>query len=76
MGPTVEPVPSSPDIPKEVDIAVIGGGIIGVMTALTLAERGNRVALFEKGTIAAEQSSRNWGSVSYTHLTLPTILLV
>jgi len=61
MGPTVEPVPSSPDIPKEVDIAVIGGGIIGVMTALTLAERGNRVALFEKGTIAAEQSSRNWG---------------
>lgn len=30
-------------------------------TALNLAKAGHRVTLFEKGRIAAEQSSRNWG---------------
>lgn len=33
------------------------------MTALALAERGILVGLFEKGRIAGEQSSRNWGWV-------------
>jgi glycine/D-amino acid oxidase-like deaminating enzyme len=51
------------DLPGKVDIAIIGGGIIGVMTALELAERGLSVALFEKGDIAGEQSGRNWGWV-------------
>ena len=41
--------------------ACIGGGVIGVMTAWHLAERGLRVTLCEKGRIAGEQSSRNWG---------------
>ncbi len=40
---------------------MIGGGIIGVMTAWHLAERGLPVTLCEKGRIAGEQSSRNWG---------------
>jgi glycine/D-amino acid oxidase-like deaminating enzyme len=40
---------------------VIGGGVIGVCTALFLAEAGKRVVLLEKGRIAGEQSSRNWG---------------
>ena len=40
---------------------VIGGGVIGVCTALFLAEAGHSVVLLEKGRIAAEQSSRNWG---------------
>jgi len=40
---------------------VIGGGVIGVCTALFLARLGKRVTLLEKGRIAAEQSSRNWG---------------
>ena len=40
---------------------VIGGGIIGVSAALTLAERGIAVTLCEKGEIGGEQSSRNWG---------------
>jgi len=47
--------------PKACDVVVIGGGIIGVMTAWYLARRGLRVVLCEKGRIAAEQSSRNWG---------------
>jgi glycine/D-amino acid oxidase-like deaminating enzyme len=40
---------------------VLGGGVIGVMTAWYLAERGFCVTLCEKGRIAGEQSSRNWG---------------
>jgi len=50
-------------IPAEVDVAIIGGGIIGASAALELAERGLRVALCEKGEIGGEQSSRNWGWV-------------
>lgn len=47
--------------PKACDVVVIGGGVMGVMTAWFLAERGVRVTLCEKGRIAGEQSSRNWG---------------
>ena len=47
--------------PAETEVVVIGGGIIGVMTAWHLAEKGIRVVLCEKGRIAGEQSSRNWG---------------
>ena len=61
MPPLVDPVPSDQKLPKSTEVAIIGGGIIGVSAALTLAERGIPVALFEKGHIAGEQSSRNWG---------------
>lgn len=47
--------------PEACDVVVIGGGIIGVMTAWFLARRGLRAVLCEKGRIAGEQSSRNWG---------------
>ncbi|MEP2717213.1 FAD-binding oxidoreductase [Pseudophaeobacter sp.] len=50
-------------LPKRVDAVVIGGGIIGASTALELVERGYSVLLCEKGQIAGEQSSRNWGWV-------------
>ena len=61
MSPPVDPVPSDPDLPEEVDVAIIGGGIAGVTAAYFLAKAGRRVALLEKGVIAGEQSSRNWG---------------
>lgn len=47
--------------PEACDVVIIGGGIIGVMTAWFLAEQGQRVTLCEKGRIGGEQSSRNWG---------------
>ncbi|MBV2143177.1 FAD-binding oxidoreductase [Falsochrobactrum sp. TDYN1] len=61
MGPITDKVATAGLLPQETKIAIIGGGVIGVSTALFLAERGIPVALFEKGEIAGEQSSRNWG---------------
>jgi gamma-glutamylputrescine oxidase len=43
------------------EVAVIGGGVTGCSCALTLAERGVRVRLFEAGEIAAGASGRNGG---------------
>ncbi|CAH2401880.1 NAD(P)/FAD-dependent oxidoreductase [Mesorhizobium ventifaucium] len=54
-------IDSSPSLPREADVVVIGGGVVGVFTAYCLARRGVSVALLEKGRVAAEQSSRNWG---------------
>ncbi len=42
---------------------VIGGGVIGISTALFLNEAGVSVMVCEKGRVACEQSSRNWGWV-------------
>jgi glycine/D-amino acid oxidase-like deaminating enzyme len=47
----------------EVDVAVVGGGIVGTASAYFLAKRGLGVALVERGDIGREQSSRNWGFV-------------
>jgi len=47
----------------EADVVVIGGGVIGVCTAYYLARLGQKVMLCEKGIVAGEQSSRNWGWV-------------
>ncbi|HEX3860425.1 MAG TPA: FAD-binding oxidoreductase [Stellaceae bacterium] len=61
MAPHVDPVASDEALPARADVVIIGGGIIGTSAALFLAQRGISVALCEKGHIAGEQSSRNWG---------------
>lgn len=57
------PVRFSGPLPDAADVAVIGGGVVGVMTAWHLADLGQKVVLLEKGRVAGEQSSRNWGWV-------------
>src|ERR1700737_1922178 len=61
MAPRVDPVHSDEVLPARADVVIVGGGIIGTSTALFLAQKGIRVVLCEKGHIAGEQSSRNWG---------------
>lgn len=57
------PVRFSVPLPPRADVVIIGGGVIGVMTAWFLRQKGLSVLLCEKGRIAGEQSSRNWGWV-------------
>src|SRR5215470_2597346 len=61
MAPRVDPVRSDDVLPDRADVVIIGGGIIGTSAALFLAQKGVSAALVEKGHIAGEQSSRNWG---------------
>ncbi len=49
------------EFPAASEVVIIGGGVIGVSAALFLARQGVQVTLLEKGRVAAEQSSRNWG---------------
>jgi glycine/D-amino acid oxidase-like deaminating enzyme len=55
------PVRFCDPLPRACDAVVIGGGVIGVFSALYMARAGLKVVLCEKGRIAGEQSSRNWG---------------
>ena len=75
-GPRVTPVRGDETLPAKVDVVVIGGGIVGCSTAFELAERGLKVALCEKGGIAQEQSSRNWGWVRISRRDLREIPLM
>ncbi|CAM4280664.1 NAD(P)/FAD-dependent oxidoreductase [Palleronia rufa] len=55
------PLEHGDPLPRDADLVVIGGGIAGVTAAIFAARSGARVVLCEKGRIAGEQSSRNWG---------------
>src|SRR5216684_4253924 len=61
MAPRVDAVRSDDALPARADVVIVGGGIIGTSTALFLAQKGVPTVLCEKGHIAGEQSSRNWG---------------
>lgn len=46
------------------DVLVIGGGLIGLLTAAELAERGVRVTVLEKDDLGFEQSGRSVAAVN------------
>ena len=54
------------DLPREIDVVIIGGGIVGTCTAWYLAQRGIPVVVCEKGYVGAEQSTRALGWVRVT----------
>ncbi len=58
-------VESDRGLPAEADVVIIGGGLLGVITALNLAERGVSVVLCEKGVVAGEASGRAVGLIEY-----------
>ncbi len=52
---------SARELPAKADVVIIGGGIAGMSAAWFLRAAGVDVVVCEKGTVAGEQSSRNWG---------------
>lgn len=57
----LSPIKFQDPLPDEVDVVVIGGGVIGISTAWFLSQNGKNVLVCDKGRVAGEQSSRNWG---------------
>ncbi|KHJ65175.1 D-amino acid oxidase [Pantoea rodasii] len=75
MAPVITPVTTSDVMPATTTVVIIGGGIVGLTAALTLAERNIPVVVLEKGRIAGEQSSRNLGWIRKTSRALEDIPL-
>lgn len=49
---------------KKSDIVIIGGGLIGLLTAVELAERGASVSIIEKDDVGFEQSARSVAAIN------------
>jgi glycine/D-amino acid oxidase-like deaminating enzyme len=69
------PLLSAPELPENVDVAVVGGGFTGLSAALALAKRGVSTAVLEAETFGWGASSRNGGMV-LTGMKLPTPTLI
>jgi glycine/D-amino acid oxidase-like deaminating enzyme len=67
MPPPLQRIASDEKLPATADVVVIGGGIAGVTAAYELSRKGFSVALLEKGHVAGEQTSRNWGWCRQQH---------
>src|ERR1700741_932845 len=62
---TANPSPVRPPLDREIetDVCVVGGGLAGLSTALSLAERGKGVVVLEARRVAWGASGRNGGFV-------------
>jgi glycine/D-amino acid oxidase-like deaminating enzyme len=60
---TAPVVPLSSQLPHTVDVAVVGGGLLGAATCYWLAREGVHVALFERIALAHGATGRNGGLV-------------
>ncbi|HTQ80337.1 MAG TPA: FAD-binding oxidoreductase [Thermoanaerobaculia bacterium] len=52
---------AAPETDEEVDLAIVGGGIVGLSTAYWLGKAGKRAVLLEAGGLAGRASGRNAG---------------
>ncbi len=65
---TRSPLPEAlPEAAREADVVVLGGGVVGVCTALYLTERGASVTLIERAGLAAGASYGNAGWIFPSH---------
>src|SRR6266566_6698779 len=71
-APSVE---AAPDLPENVDVAIVGGGFCGLSAARALAKRGVRAAVLEAETFGWGASCRNGGMV-LTGMKLPVPNLI
>ena len=65
--PTGEAGSIAPEVGTDWDAVVIGGGFAGVLTALRLAERGARVALFDARSVASRTTGHSTAKVTALH---------
>ena len=72
---TTPPVESAPDLPDQVDVAIVGGGFCGLSAARALAKRGVKVSAMEAETFGWGASCRNGGMV-LTGMKLPVPTLI
>jgi gamma-glutamylputrescine oxidase len=61
---SVLPTRLSVDLPSVVDVAVVGGGVLGAATGYWLARAGAAVVLLERTGLASGATGRNGGIVS------------
>ncbi|MEM6621426.1 MAG: FAD-binding oxidoreductase [Pseudomonadota bacterium] len=59
--------PSGVHAPVLCDVAIVGAGFSGLSCALSLAEAGREVVVFEKGPPGAGASTRNGGMIGWGH---------
>lgn len=57
------PFTAATTLPERTDVAIIGGGIAGIATALHLAQAGVDVTVLEQRTVASRASGRNDGQL-------------
>ncbi len=68
-------MPRTVTVARSVDIAIVGGGIVGASCAYFLADRGARVLLLESGRVGREASGVNAGGVRQQARALPELPL-
>lgn len=60
---------------QKVDIAIIGGGITGIMCAYYLRNSGRKIAVYEQGTLGCQTTGHTTGKITFLHKTIYQFLM-